>query len=130
MRRTGQHGATPPRGRGRGAEATDVSDGDGCDDRGQEVDEDDEPHREAAESAELVDEDELGQVVDGRVDPSSSLREQHAPLVRSDRLCERGSDERRLVLGEVLEEERGQVSILSEVKQVLQTEKCEKDERE
>jgi hypothetical protein len=103
--------------------ATYVGDSDGSDDGREQIDEDNESHGEAAEPAELLDEDELGQVVNGRVDPSTTLGQENAPLVGCDSLGEGGSDEGGLVSGEVFEKKRCKVSIFSKVQQVLEAEK-------
>ena len=57
-----------------------------------------------------------------RVDPSTTLGEKDLPFVGSDGLGEGGSNEGGLVGREVLEEEGREVSILSEMEEVLETE--------
>lgn len=64
-----------------------------------------------------------------RVDPSTTLREENLPLVRSDSLSESWSNEGGLVGREVLEEEGREISIFSEVKEVLETEEEEETRR-
>lgn len=44
------------------------------DDCSKQIDKDDESHAEAAESTEVVQEDQLSKIMDGRVDPATSLR--------------------------------------------------------
>lgn len=83
------------------------------------TDEDNETHREAAEAAESVDEEELEEVVDGRVDPAATLRHEDLPVVGRDRLRLGVARELELVLREVLEDDGREVSILAEREQVL-----------
>jgi hypothetical protein len=89
---------------------------------GQEVDEDDEAHGKAAETAQFIKEDELGQVVDGGVDPSTTLRQQDIPLIRGDGVRVGVSDELGLVVPEVLKQQGCQVSIFTKMEQVLHME--------
>lgn len=84
--------------------------------------EDDEAHREAAETAHAIDLQQFDEVVDRRVDPAATLRHQDLPLVRSDRLGLGVTRELGLVLREVLEDHGGEVSILAERQQVLREE--------
>ncbi len=49
------------------------------DDSTEEIDEDHKSHTETTETAQVLQEDELSQVVDGRIDPSSSLRQENGP---------------------------------------------------
>lgn len=77
----GSSSVSEDRGRGKQAGNTYVCNRNGSNDGRQQIDEDDESHREAAETAQLFDEDELGQVMDGRVDPSTTLGQQDAPLI-------------------------------------------------
>lgn len=58
----------------------------------------------------------------------NDARHENPPIVWCDGLSVSGSDEGGLVSWEVLEEQGGQVSILSEMQQVLQTVKGEQSE--
>jgi len=87
------------------------------------TDEDDEAHREAAEAAHAVDEEELEQVVDGRVDPATALRHEDLPVVGRDRLRLGEARELELVLRKVLEDDRREVAILAERQEVLHEER-------
>ncbi len=98
---------------------THVCNRDWSDHRRQEIDEDDESHRKAAETAELIEEDELRQVVDSRVDPSSPLGQENAPLIGGDGEGMRVSDEFGLVSREVFEDEGCQITIFTKVQQIL-----------
>lgn len=59
-------------------------DGDRQDDSSDQVHKDDKLHAEAEGTAKVSNEDEFHQVVDGRVDPSSSLGQENFELVRDD----------------------------------------------
>lgn len=63
--------------------------------------------------------------MNGRVNPSTTLREKNTPRVRSDRHSVSIGDELRLVVREVLEDEGREVSIFSESEQVLLMERVE-----
>jgi hypothetical protein len=92
---------------------------------GQEVDEDDEAHGKAAETAQSIEEDELSQVVDGRVDPSTTLRQQDRPFIGSDGVRMSVPDELGLVVREVLKQQGCQVSIFTKMEQVLHMERVD-----
>ena len=94
----------------------------GLDQGGQEVDEDDEAHGKAAETAQSIEEDEFGQVVDGGIDPSTTLRQQDSPLIGGDSVRLSVPDELGLVVREVLKQQGCQVSIFTEMEQVLHME--------
>ena len=64
--------------------------------------EDDESHRKTAETAQLVNKDELEQVVNSRIDPATTLRHEHLPIIGSNRLGVSLSAELHLVFGEAL----------------------------
>jgi hypothetical protein len=85
----------------------------------EEVDEDDESHRETAETAKVLKEDKFGQVVDSRVNPSTSLGEQNAPGVRSSRKSVRIRDELVRHSREVLRHQSGQITILTKREKIL-----------
>lgn len=70
-------------------------------------------------------EHEFSQIVNGRVNPSTTLREKNTPRVRSDRHSVSIGDKLRLVVGEVFENEGREVSIFSESEQVLLMERVE-----
>ena len=57
-------------------EVAEVDTGSWQDECSEEIQEYDETHREAAEAAQVIDPNQFGQIVDSRIDPSSSLREQ------------------------------------------------------
>ena len=82
------------------------SDGGGQNERSNEFHEHDKLHGETECTAEIPDEHELSQVVNSRVDPSSSLREQNAEGIRYDRLAYGLRAEHHLSLRECLEHER------------------------
>ena len=88
----------------------------------QEINEYDETHRETAESAETVQEDQFSQVVNGRVDPSSTLRQQDRPLVWCYGEGMSVTDELGLVHREVLQEESREVTIFTKMEKVLHVE--------
>ena len=48
-------------------------------DRPKEIDKDDKSHAETTEPTQILEKDQLRQIVHGRVDPATSLREQHRP---------------------------------------------------
>ena len=102
-----------------------IGDGDGCDDGGQQVKHDDEAHGETAEAAKLVEEDELAQIVNGGVDPAATLRQQDLPIVGSNRERMGIADELGLEEREVLEQKSRQVTILSEMQQVLRVQRVD-----
>lgn len=85
----------------------------------QEVNEDKESHGETAESKQLRKEDQFAKVMDGRVDPATTLREQHPPRLGSDRVGYCIWSELRTEGREVLEKEGSEVTILSERVQIL-----------
>ena len=96
-----------------------VSDRDGLNERRQQIDHDDETHGEAAETTQLIQEEQLSQVVHRRVNPTPTLREQNLPVVRSNRVGVGVPNELCLVVREVLEQQRSQVTIFTKVQQVL-----------
>ena len=65
---------------------THIDNGGWQDDSTEQIDEDEEPHREAAEAEQFREEDELAKVMHCRVDPPTTLGEQHAPRLRSNRM--------------------------------------------
>lgn len=94
---------------------THISHGDGLNQRRHQIHHDDKSHREATETTELIQEHQFSQVVDRRVDPTTSLRKQNLPVIRCDSKRVSISDELRLVQWEVFQKKRRQVTILSEV---------------
>ena len=102
-----------------------IGDGDGCDDGGQQVKHDDEAHGETAEAAKLVKEDKFAQVGHGRVDPAATLRQQDLPVVGSNRERMGIANELSLEEREVLEQESRQVTIFSEMQQVLHVQRVD-----
>jgi len=88
-------------------------------DRAEQIDEHEEAHREAAETEQLWQEQQFTQIVHRRVDPATTLRQQHAPRLGGDRACLRIRRELRLECREVLHEECREETILSEREQIL-----------
>ena len=66
------------------------------------------------ETAHVGQEHEFSQIVDSRVDPTTTLRDEDAPAIRSNRHGEGVGRELGLVAWEVLEDQRREVSIFSE----------------
>lgn len=64
--------------------------------------EDEEPHRETAETKQLRKQDQLAKIVHRRVDPPTTLGEQHAPCLRSDGMSNGVGAELGLERGEML----------------------------
>lgn len=81
--------------------------------------------RRLTETAHVGKEHQLGKIVHGRVDPATTLREQDTPRVGCDRHGVSIGDEFGLVVREVLEDERCQVSIFTEGEQVLLVQRIE-----
>ena len=81
-----------------------VGHSDRLDNRRQQIDHDDETHRETAETAKLVQEDEFTQVVDRRVDPTPTLGQENFPIIGSNGVRMGVPDELRLIIREVLQE--------------------------
>lgn len=99
--------------------ATYVCNSDRLDERGNEINHDHESHRETAETTELVQEDEFSQIVDGGVNPTTTLRQQNLPIIWSDGVCMGVPNELRLEVGEVFQQKRREVSIFTEMEQIL-----------
>lgn len=78
-----------------------------------------EPHRETANAAHFRQNSKLAQVMDGRVDPSTTLREQHAPRDRGHSPSDRIRLEFGLECRKVLQEKRRQEPIFTQREQVL-----------
>jgi hypothetical protein len=83
------------------------------------INEHNESHTETAETTELLKLHELDQVMDGRVNPSSTLRQKNTPRFGSSRLTLGIGNELVGHLGEILGHQGGEVAILTEGKQVL-----------
>lgn len=94
-------------------------DGGGENQSTDELDEDDKLHTEAECSAEIAHKYQFEQVVHSTVDPATTLGEQYHELVGDDSLANGLRDEDLLALGERLEHQCGEVSILTQEKQVL-----------
>lgn len=71
----------------------------------EEVNENEETHGEETESAKLGEEYQLAKVVNGGVDPTAPLGEQHALRLGGDRVCDRVGRELRLKRGKIFEEQ-------------------------
>lgn len=93
--------------------------GSGQDESSHQFDEDDKLHTEAEGTTEVADQDQLHQVVDSRVDPTATLREQNAERVGNGSLANGLGDEDLLSLGEGAEHESCQVTILTEQQKIL-----------
>jgi hypothetical protein len=76
-------------------------------------------HGEAEDSTEIGDEEEFEEVVDSRVDPSTTLTEKHPECVGDDGLADGLRTEDHFAARERPQHERREVSILSEEEQVL-----------
>lgn len=103
-------------------ELTDIEgkgDGSGQDERSDEFDKHNKLHAEAEGAAEILDENELHEVVDGRVDPATALRQKHLECVGHRGLAHGLRHEDLLALGEGPQHERRQIAVLAEQKQVL-----------
>lgn len=79
----------------------------------------DEPHGEEAETAHLRQKSQLGQVVDGRIDPSTTLGKKDFPSVRSNSIAQGVRGKLHLEGREVFHHQGRKVSILSKGEQVL-----------
>ena len=64
-------------------------------------------------------EHQFSQIVNGRVDPSTTLRQQNTPRVGSNSHGVSIGDELRFVIREMLENESSEVTIFSEREQIL-----------
>lgn len=95
------------------------TDGGGKHEGTDEVHKDDKLHREAECTAQVTDQHELEQVVNGRIDPSSSLREQDSETFRHDRLAYGLRAEHHLSLRERLEHECREVSVFTKEEKIL-----------
>ena len=78
-----------------------------------------ETHRETAETAKLLQGDEFPEIVNCRVDPAATLRQQNFPVIRSHGVLMSIPDELRFEEGEVLEEQRSKVWIFTKMQKVL-----------
>ena len=96
-----------------------VGDGHRLNDSREQINHDDETHRETAETTELLQEDEFTEIVHRRVDPTPTLGQQDLPVVGSNGVRMGITDELGLEVREVLQQQRRHETILSEVQQVL-----------
>lgn len=85
----------------------------------QKVNENNEAHTEATEPAQFREENEFTQVVDRRVDPSTTLRQKNRPPLRGNSVRESIRRELQLIRWEVLHKERSEISIFSKRKEIL-----------
>jgi hypothetical protein len=85
----------------------------------QKIDKDEETHRETAEAKQLGQEHKLAQIVHRRVNPTTTLGEQHTPGLGRDSMSDGIGNELGLERREMLEEERGEIPIFTEREQVL-----------
>lgn len=102
------------------------SEQDGCGNRGEmthdranEVQEYEETHREQTETAKLGQESQLDQIVDSRVNPATTLRQQHAKAIWSNSMCNGVRGELHLECREVGHHDGCQISIFTQREQVL-----------
>ena len=84
-----------------------------------QINEYNESHRETTETTESVKEDKFSKIVNSRVDPTTTLREQYAPGLGSDGVGDGRSEELRAERREVLQQERCQETIFTEREQVF-----------
>ena len=77
-----------------------AGDGNGKDNRTNKIHEDDELHAKTERSAQVANEDELHEVMNGRVDPPSTLREKNRERVGNDRSTFGLRQEHHLAIGE------------------------------
>ena len=94
-------------------------------DRSQQIDKDEEPHRETAKPAQLGQDHQLQQVVHRRVDPPTSLRKQDPPRLGRHRVRHRIRNEFRLEGRKVLQEECGEETVFTEGEEVLLVERVD-----
>ncbi len=88
----------------RKAPASYIGNGDRLHDRRKQVNEDNESHGEAAETAEPVQEYKFRKIVDRGVDPATTLGQQDFPFIRSNCVGVSVSNKLRFVIREVLEQ--------------------------
>jgi hypothetical protein len=100
-------------------EVTNVDTGRGENDGTAKINEHNEPHTETAETTKLLELHELDQVVDGRVNPSSTLRQENTPRFGSSRLTLGIGNELVGHLREILGHQGSEVTILTKGQQVL-----------
>lgn len=89
------------------------------DDSGQQINHDDETHRETAETAKLIQEHKFREIVYRGIDPTSTLRKQNLPIVWCNSIGMRITNELGLEVREMFEKKRGQITIFTEMQQVL-----------
>ena len=78
-----------------------------------------ETHRETAETAKQLQEDEFSNIVNCRVDLPATLKQQNLPVIRSHGVLMTIPDELCFEEREVLEEQRGKLSIFTKRQKVL-----------
>ena len=100
-------------------EVSEVGAGGWQDNGAKEINKHHETHAKAAKSAKIFQKDELSQVVDRRVDPSSSLREKNTPCRGSCGRCVRIGNEFIRHVRKVFRHERGQISVFTKGQKVL-----------
>ena len=98
---------------------THVGDGDRLNEGRNKINHNHETHREAAETAKLVQEDKFSKIVDSRIDPTTTLWQQNLPIIWSDRVRMSIPNELSLEVGKVFQEQRREVSIFTKMEQVL-----------
>ena len=104
---------------------THVGNSDGLGKSRQEINHNNEPHRETTESAKVREENKLDQIVDRGINPSTTLREKNAPFIGCDGVRNSIGREFHLECGEVLHHEGCQVTIFTEREQVLLVERID-----
>ena len=86
---------------------------------GNKIDHDHETHRETVESTKLLQENKFSKIMHRRVNPTPTLRKQHPPVIRSNSVrIGVPNGWLRLEPREILEE-RGQVTIFTEMQEIL-----------
>ena len=85
---------------------THVGNSDGLGKSRQEINHNNEPHRETTEAAQLLQENKFAKIVHSRVDPATTLRQKDLPVIgsNSEGMCV--ADELRLESREVFKQER------------------------
>ena len=84
-----------------------------------QIEKDEESHRETADSAKVRENSKLAQVVNSRIDPTPALRKQDSPGNRCHGTRNRVRSELSLEIREMFHQQRRQESIFAEGEQVL-----------
>jgi hypothetical protein len=89
----------------------------------QEIKENNESHGETTEAAQFWEGHQFAEVVDGGIDPATTLREKNGPPLWCNCVRDRVRSKLELVCWEVLHEQGGQVTIFTKRKEVLLVER-------